>query len=91
MQGSTAASAQAHDRAPGTHDRAPPVHGRAPGARLDVHWCAGFVALLLGRAPLRHTRACPVFCWFAILDARGFLEPLIFLEIAREIFISIKI
>ena len=37
-----------------------------------------------GRAPLWHACTCPVFCCFAILDARGFLEPLIFLEIARE-------
>ena len=69
------------------------MHGRAPGTRLAVHWCAGFVALLPGvhgRAPLWHALACPVFCCFDILDARGLLESLIFLEIAREIFVSIK-
>ena len=32
----------------------------------------------------------PVFLCFAILGARGFLEPLIFLEIAREVFFSIE-
>jgi len=31
-----------------------------------------------------------VFLYFAFLDARGFLGPLIFLEIALEVFLSIK-
>jgi len=31
-----------------------------------------------------------VFLYFAILGARGFLKPLIFLEITREVFFSIE-
>jgi len=31
-----------------------------------------------------------VFLYFALLDTRGFLEPLIFLEIALKVFLSIK-
>ena len=33
---------------------------------------------------------CTVFLCFAILDARGFLEPLIFLEIAFKVLFSIE-
>ena len=77
-----------------------PTHGRAWGARVAVR--AGTAAravvvpvcgLLLGvhgRAPLWHSRACPVFCCFAVLDARGFLEPLIFLEFTLEVLFSIE-
>ena len=43
-----------------------------------------------GRAPLWHARTYPVFYYFAILDAWGFLKHLILLEIAREVFFSIK-
>ena len=89
VQGNTADRAQAH----GTHGRAPPVHGRAPGTRLAVHWWCRFLQSLLGvhgRAPLWHARALPVFRCFAILGARGFLKPLMFLEIAREVFFSIE-
>ena len=70
-----------------------PTHGHAPGARLAVHWWCRFLQPLPGvhaRAPLWHSRALPVFRCFAILGARGFLEPLIFLEIAHEVFFSIE-
>jgi len=58
-----------------------------------VHGLCQFRLLLPGvhgRAPLWHARALPVFRCFAILGARGFLKPLIFLEIAREVFFSIE-
>ena len=83
---STGNRAQVHGHAPGTH-------GRAPGARLVVHWWCRFLQSLPGvhsRAPMWRARALPVYRCFAILGTRGFLEPLIFLEIAHEVFFSIE-
>jgi len=83
MQGHrrTDTHAQAHGR-PHMHGRAPPVHGRAlvvpeRDASATVHPCG---------TPVRSL----VFLCFAILGAREFFEPLIFLEITREVFFSIK-
>jgi len=53
------------------------THGRASGARAPMHPC---------RTPV----PCAVFLCFAILDARGFLKPLMFLEIVLEVFLSIE-
>ena len=51
-------------------------------ARPAVRWLCQLRLLLPG--------CCPIFLCFAILGARAFLEPLIFLKIVREIFFSVK-
>ena len=61
-----------------------------PPARARVCWFLQSLPGVHGRAPLWHARALPIFRCFAILGARGCLEPLIFLEIAREVFFSIE-
>jgi len=77
-----------------------PTYGRASGARVDVRpgtaaragypefgwFCLGCMAVHRYRTPV----CGPVFLYSVVLDARGFIEPLIFLEIAREVFFSIK-
>jgi len=64
-----------------THGRACTTHGRASGARPAVRACTAGRALAAricgllpgvhGRAPLRHARAGPVFCCFAVLWCPG--------------------
>jgi len=74
------------------HGRAT-AHGRAPGAQLAVRWCVGFCGLCLGCMavhPCGTPVHSPVFLYFAVLGAQGFLKPLIVLEIAREVFFSIE-
>jgi len=77
-----------------------PTHDRAPGARVPMHsgtpCCAPVLPAVLvlprvhDHAPLSHTRVLRCFPRFAILDARGFLEPPIFLEITLEVFCSVE-
>jgi len=65
-------------------------HGHAArhGVAVPVFWLAHRDSPWVhGRTLLPHVRALPCF---ALLGARGFLEPQIFLEIAREILFSIE-
>jgi len=58
---------------------------------VPFYWPAAVIFLgVHGRAPLSHARALPCFPLLVILGAWGFLEPQIFLEIAREVFFSIE-
>ena len=93
MHRRTGDRAPTHGRAAPAHGRAPPVHGRASMHGRPCASCAGFACFCLGCTAV-HPCGTPVhslvFLCFAILGAWGFLEPLIFLEIAREVFFSIK-
>jgi len=86
-------------RAPTRHGRAP-AHGCASGARSCVRCTAARVPVCaVGHVSARGARPChpcgtpvcsPTFLCFANLGARDFLEPLIFLEITREVFFSVE-
>jgi len=65
-----------------TVDRAP-THGRAlvvPASAASA-WC-------MAVHPCRTPVCCPIFLCFAILGARALLKPLIFLDIAFEVLVS---
>ena len=62
-------------------------HGPSTVVRLTLLAVAG---LCLGVQPCCMPVPCAVFLCFATLDGRGFLGPLIFLEIILEVFLSIE-
>jgi len=75
-------------------------HGRATqhGLAVPLLWPAGLGLGCTVRAPYFPPVSSPVLrvlsavlLCFASLDPQGFLEPSIFLEIAREVLFSIKI
>ena len=70
------------------HDRTN-KHGRAAWHDLAVPFCWPAAVIFL-RAPPSHARVLPCFPLLDVLGARGFLEFLIFLKIAREVFFSIE-
>ena len=86
-----------------TASRAPPRTAVRPGIGGRASWHDQRMAIQLGLLPvqsfcLRCTAVQPcctvvsstVFLCFAFFDVQGFLEPLIFLEITLEVFLSIE-
>ena len=77
-----------------TRPPVPPVQRRTAGRASVFAGCAcsasGAWPCTPVVCPCRTPVPCTVFLRFAILDAQGFLEPLIFLEIAFNVLFSIE-
>jgi len=68
-------------------------HGRAARHGVACHFFGRRTVILPGCMAVHSCRtsvACPILLCFTLLGARGFLEPQIFLEIAREVLFSIE-
>ena len=94
-KGRTIAKQRDRDPARPSHDAQAALatmHGQASrhGSASRLLATRGSSLKCAAMQPYRTTVSSAIFHFFGSLDARGFLEPLMLLEIALEVFFSIK-